>query len=89
MCQTIVNTDMSPGFPQITVLMYDNGMDPTLRADIRPGLAVVIVQKHHQKTGAFTQGVVQDILTSAAVHPRGIKVQLTTGEVGRVQAIQE
>ncbi|MFH1077991.1 MAG: YwbE family protein [Patescibacteria group bacterium] len=64
-------------------------MDGTIRTDIRPGMAVVIVQKHHQKTGEFTQGVVQDILTSAPVHPRGIKVRLTTGEVGRVQAIQE
>ncbi|MCI0479246.1 YwbE family protein [Candidatus Uhrbacteria bacterium] len=64
-------------------------MDSTLRSDIGPGMAVVIVQKRHQKTGEFTQGVVQDILTSAPVHPRGIKVRLTTGEVGRVQAIQE
>jgi uncharacterized repeat protein (TIGR03833 family) len=63
-------------------------MDPTLRSDIRPGMAVVIVQKKDQPTNAFTQGIVQDILTSAAVHPRGIKVRLTTGEVGRVQAIQ-
>jgi len=63
-------------------------MDNTLRSDIKPGMAVVIVQKHHQKTGEFTQGVVQDILTSAPVHTRGIKVRLTTGEVGRVQAIQ-
>jgi len=64
-------------------------MDGTIRSDIRPGLAVIIIQKHHQKSGVMTQGIVQEILTSAAVHPRGIKVRLTTGEVGRVQYIQE
>jgi|GEM_PF-3784849 len=34
--------------------MYDNVMDPTLRSDIRPGMAVVIVQKKDQPTNAFT-----------------------------------
>lgn len=63
-------------------------MDGTIRKDIHPGLAVIIVQKHHQRTGELTQGIVQDILTSAPVHPRGIKVRLTSGEVGRVQHIQ-
>jgi uncharacterized repeat protein (TIGR03833 family) len=63
-------------------------MDGTIRSDIRPGLVVVIVKKEDQKTGKMTQGIVKDILTSAAVHPRGIKVRLDTGEVGRVQFIQ-
>lgn len=62
-------------------------MDGTIRKDIRPGLAVVIVLKEDQKTGKGTQGIVKDILTSAPVHPRGIKVRLETGEVGRVQYI--
>lgn len=63
-------------------------MDGTIRRDIRPGSVVVIVQKEHQRTGEMTQGIVRDILTSKAVHPRGIKVRLDTGEVGRVQFIQ-
>lgn len=63
-------------------------MDGTIRSDIRPGSFVVIVQKADQKTGKGTQGVVKEILTSAPVHPRGIKVRLETGEVGRVQFIQ-
>jgi len=63
-------------------------MDGTIRKDIHPGSCVVIVQKADQKTGRGTQGVVKDILTSIAVHPRGIKVRLETGEVGRVQFIQ-
>lgn len=63
-------------------------MEHTIRQNIRPGLAVVIVKKEDQKTGKGTQGIVQDILTNAPVHPRGIKVRLDTGEVGRVQFIQ-
>jgi uncharacterized repeat protein (TIGR03833 family) len=63
-------------------------LDGTLRKDIYPGLAVVIVEKQDQGTGKSTRGIVKDILTSAAVHPRGIKVRLQTGEVGRVQYIE-
>jgi uncharacterized repeat protein (TIGR03833 family) len=62
--------------------------DGTRRADVRPGLHVFIVLKQDQGSGKLTEGVVQDILTSSPVHPRGIKVRLESGEVGRVQAIQ-
>ena len=58
-----------------------------LRSEIRRGLAVAIVLKKDQRSGALTWGVVQDILTSAARHTRGIKVRLTDGQVGRVQRI--
>lgn len=60
---------------------------PPKRSDIRPGTRVRIVQKHDQPTGKLTEGVVERILTNSPVHPRGIKVRLTTGEVGRVQAV--
>ena len=59
------------------------------RKDIRPGQRVHITQKHDQRTGRLTSGVVQDILTTSTFHSRGIKVRLTTGEVGRVQEIVE
>ena len=62
-------------------------MDGTKRSAIRPGLEVQIVQKHHQRSGQLTRGVVQDILTNSATHPHGIKVRLETGEVGRVKEI--
>lgn len=62
--------------------------DHTIRKNIYPGLHVAIVQKADQKTGRATYGIVQDLLTSIAVHPRGIKVRLNTGEVGRVQYIE-
>ncbi len=64
-------------------------MPGTNRADIYPGLYVAIVKKQDQRTGKLTQGFVQDLLTSKRVHPRGIKVRLETGEVGRVQNILE
>lgn len=63
-------------------------MDGTIRKDIHPGLRVAIVKKEDQQSGEATYGVVRDILTSAPVHPRGIKVRLETGEVGRVRYIE-
>jgi len=59
------------------------------RKDIRPGQRVNMTQKHDQRTGRLTSGVVKDILTKSPFHSRGIKVRLTTGEVGRVQEIVE
>jgi len=57
------------------------------RKDIRPGLRVEIILKQDQRSGKRTIGIVQDILTSAAYHSRGIKVRLEGGQIGRVQAI--
>lgn len=60
---------------------------PPLRSQIHPGLTVDIVQKHDQPTGKLTRGTVAQLLTRSPSHPHGIKVRLTTGEVGRVQAV--
>lgn len=57
------------------------------RSGIRPGLIVDIVLKQDQRTGKLTRGTVKDILTNSPTHPHGIKVRLTDGQVGRVQAI--
>ncbi len=62
-------------------------MTGQLRADIRPGLRVEVVLKRDQHSGQRTIGVVKDILTSSAYHPRGIKVRLQDGQIGRVQAV--
>lgn len=62
-------------------------MDGKRRADIRPGLTVEIVLKQDQITGKRTRGVVREILTPSPTHPHGIKVRLTSGQVGRVKAI--
>ena len=57
------------------------------RSDIHEGLEVEIVLKEDQRTGRLTRGIVQDILTNSSFHPHGVKVRLTSGEVGRVQNI--
>ncbi len=62
-------------------------MDGQKRSDIKPGLTVSVVQKHHQATGELTEGVVDRILTKSPSHPYGIKVRLTSGVVGRVKKI--
>jgi uncharacterized repeat protein (TIGR03833 family) len=58
-----------------------------IRANIKPGMTVEIVKKEDQRTGKRTQGVVGKLLTNSPNHPRGIKVRLTDGTVGRVQAL--
>lgn len=55
------------------------------RSDIKAGMEVRIVLKEHQRSEIITEGIVQDILTNSSFHPHGIKVRLTTGEVGRVK----
>lgn len=62
-------------------------MDGNNRKDVQVGKRVEIVQKHHQRTGELTGGVVKRILTKSSSHPHGIKVQLETGEIGRVKKI--
>jgi uncharacterized repeat protein (TIGR03833 family) len=57
------------------------------RKNIQIGASVEIVQKHHQRTGELTEGIVKKILTKSQNHPHGIKVQLETGIVGRVKNV--
>ncbi len=61
--------------------------DGRKRININPGLRVAIVLKADQKSGKLTEGTVKDILTKSPDHPHGIKVRLTSGEVGRVKKI--
>jgi uncharacterized repeat protein (TIGR03833 family) len=62
-------------------------MDGTIRANIKIGAEVDIVLKKDQPTGKLTRGKVKDILTGDSFHPRGCKVRLEDGQVGRVQII--
>ncbi|DAC62898.1 MAG TPA: YwbE family protein [Candidatus Thalassarchaeaceae archaeon] len=57
------------------------------RNKISIGIMVQIVQKQDQRTGKLTEGKVKRILTSSQVHPHGIKVELDTGKIGRVQQL--
>ncbi|MFB0841093.1 YwbE family protein [Paenibacillus oleatilyticus] len=61
--------------------------DGRKRANVLPGVEVLIVLKQDQRTGKLTRGIVKDLLTNSATHPHGIKVRLTDGQVGRVKEI--
>ena len=58
------------------------------KSDIKAGMVVGIVMKEDQISNFIIEGIVQDILTNSKFHPHGIKVRLTTGEVGRVKTIK-
>ena len=62
-------------------------MEGTRREDIKPGIAVKVELREHKRTGILTEGRVSEVLTSAPVHPHGIKVRLDNGQVGRVKMI--
>ncbi|MCK4923880.1 MAG: YwbE family protein [Spirochaetes bacterium] len=64
-------------------------MNGAARKDIKLGMKVSIEQKKDQRTEALTEGTVEDILTNSATHPHGIKVRLSTGEIGRVKIIHD
>lgn len=64
-------------------------LDGKNRNNIKVGKSAEIVQKHDQRSGDLTIGIVQRVLTKSSNHPHGIKVQLETGEVGRVKRIEE
>ncbi len=65
----------------------ENQQDGRTRKNIQVGYLVEVVQKHHQRSGEITEGVVKRILTKSPNHPHGIKVLLDTGEVGRVKNV--
>ena len=62
-------------------------MAGTIRANIKKGTKVRVVQKQDQRSGKLTDGVVQRILTKSPNHHHGIKVMLESGIVGRVKEI--
>ena len=62
-------------------------MNGIVRAEIKPGTHVKVVQKQDQRSGNLTEGIVKDVLTKSSTHPHGIKVRLESGIVGRVKKI--
>lgn len=62
-------------------------MDGKNRNHIKIGSKVKVVEKHNQKSGILTEGIVSKILTNSKNHPHGIKVMLEDGLVGRVKEI--
>ena len=67
--------------------MENEAQDGRQRKNIKVGSAVEVVQKQDQRSGVLTRGTVHRILTKSKTHPHGIKVQLETGEVGRVKNV--
>lgn len=49
------------------------------------GEKVFVVEKKNYDSGILTLGVVKDVLTKKTFHPRGHKVRLENGIIGRVQ----
>ena len=59
------------------------------RKSLKVGMYVAIVLKKDQMSGDLTEGEIKQILTKSEFHPRGIKVKLLDGSVGRVMEILE
>ena len=62
-------------------------MEGTRRADVKPGIAVMVELTEDKRTGRLTGGRVKEVLTSSPNHPHGIKVVLENGLVGRIKQI--
>lgn len=55
----------------------------------KSGDKVKVVEKKNYASGQLTEGVVKDVLTSKKFHPRGHKVRLVNGVIGRVQKFSD
>ena len=55
-------------------------------SQLHPGVGVNMILKADQRSGKLTTGQISEILTRGD-HPRGIKVRLSNGQVGRVQSL--
>lgn len=62
-------------------------MKGTRRADVKAGLDVMVELIEDKHTGRLTEGRVKEILTTAHIHPHGIKVKLENGLIGRIKQI--
>jgi len=62
-------------------------MEGTRRADVKPGILVMVELSEDKRTGKLTGGRVKEVLTSSPNHPHGIKVMLEGGLVGRIKQI--
>ena len=52
-----------------------------------PGISVMVELTEHKRTGRLTGVKVKEVLTTAPIHPHGIKVMLESGLVGRIKQI--
>ena len=71
----------------VTPKLIYTEVEGTRREDIKPGIAVKVELREHKRTGRLTEGRVSEVLTTAPIHPHGIKVRLENGQIGRVKVI--
>lgn len=71
----------------ITLETILESTDNFYRNNIQIGSTVLVAEKKNYRNGKLTKGKVERILTNKSRHPRGIKVRLKNGIVGRVQKI--
>jgi len=62
-------------------------LDGRKREDVKVGQEVNIVLKKDQRSGNLTNGIIKRLLTKSSNHSHGIKVELETGDIGRVKEI--
>jgi uncharacterized repeat protein (TIGR03833 family) len=62
-------------------------MEGTHRSDVKPGIAVLVELNEDKRSGKLTGGRVKEIITTAPIHPHGIKVMLENGLIGRIKQI--
>lgn len=62
-------------------------MEGTRRADVKPGIEVMVELTQDKRSGRLTGGKVKEVLTTSPTHPHGIKVLLENGLVGRIKHI--
>ena len=80
----------SSSFPRHAV-REEKGDKPVLPTieEVSVGSTVLIVQKENQSSEILTHGRVKRVLTGKGSHPRGIKVELEDGSIGRVKSVME
>ena len=83
----ITDIERFPVFVYQTECIQNHDVPNNGACGVFPGSYVAIVKKEDQQTGKLTEGVVAEVLTKTVTHPRGIKVRLEDGTVGRVQSI--
>jgi uncharacterized repeat protein (TIGR03833 family) len=69
------------------MIKYISPVEGTRRADVKPGIDVMVELAEDKRTGRLVGGKVKEVITSAPNHPHGIKVMLENGQIGRIKQI--
>lgn len=69
--------------------MFKEYLDTTPQRYPQVGDRVQVLQKENYASGELTKGMVKKVLTKKRFHPRGHKVLLESGVIGRVQSFAD